>query len=135
MEDGDDVVVEIPKGPGEPRPPPAAARADFRFDGIGYRLRYDPDYVAPGGVEFSANWQIKCNNPLRKNCVKKRRVSARSTKDRGDIEPLAFLHSWAEMDAPPGTRHFLVNPNQDVVIAYTAAYGDELRDVLARRPV
>ena len=133
-EENDDVVAELPVEPA-PRPPPAADRGDRWFDGNGYRVRYDPDYVAPSGVRFSANWQLKCTNPLHRKCFKKKHVNDGSTKDCGEVEPLAFLHAWAELDTPAGERHSLQNPDQDVVIAYAAVYGEELRAILDRRPV
>jgi len=133
-EEVDDDVLPVPVE--QPRIRPVEYRGDRWTDGVGgYRVRFDPDYVTPGGIRFSANWQIKCLNPHhRRRCAKKVHVSAGSTSRCGDIEPLAFLHVWGEMpvDDNAESPHSRQPPPEDAVVAYAAAHGEELREVLAR---
>jgi len=131
----DDVVLGSDTEEAPPRAPPVGRRGDKWFNGpLGCRLRYDPDYVTPGGVRFSANWQIKCPNPLHKSCYKKKHVSAESTAECGENQPLAFLHLWAEMEPRPGEKHSLMNPETEEVVVYAAAYARELGEAFAMRP-
>ena len=132
-EDCDDVVLAAPEDPA-PRPPPAPGRGDRWFDGNGYRVRWGPDYVTPKGVRFSANWMIKCGNPLHNRCFKKRHASEAHMSECGEIEPLAFLHAWAELELTLGEHHPTSNPAQHQTVAYANAHGDELRAVIARKP-
>ena len=59
-EPGDDMVIPVE----EEEPPAPRTRAEHRpdkwVDGLGTKVRFDPDYVTPRGARFSANWQIRC---------------------------------------------------------------------------
>ena len=55
-----------------------------------------------------ANWILKC--PKHQNCQKTRGVGSFSTKRYGELEPLAHLHAWRDMDVPAHNTHRLCNP-------------------------
>ena len=131
VEDDDDVLMpavddaEVPRPRGRKRP-------DRWHDGINCRVRYDPDYITPGGVRFSANWTLQCTRPGHHKCFKKKHVSAASTALCGDIQPLALLHVWQEVDPEPGKRHNSAEPTSEQVAGFAAEHGAELWDVYHR---
>ena len=85
--------------------------------GIGTEVRFDPDYMTPGGVQFSANWQIRCAVHGKK-CTKKKHQSEASTTMCGDIEPLAFLHAWIPVPPAAGKSHAWTDPTDEEAKAY-----------------
>ena len=126
-------MLAVPEEEEVARVVPVDKRGDRWTDGIGHRARFDPDYVTPGGVRFTSNWQIKCLNPLHpRRCFKKRHINADSTSRCGDIEPLAFLHVWAAGEGRDGKPHSRTDTAIEDVVAYAESHGEELREVLAR---
>ena len=53
---------------------------------------------------------MKCPNPKHHNCQKTRGVGSFSTKRYGELEPLAYLHAWRDVDVPAHKTHRLCNP-------------------------
>ena len=88
----DDVVMEPPDPvPLRDRAARAADRGNVGWkDGMeGFLVRYDPSYITPDGVPFTANYQIRCKRHGNR-CIKKRHVTDAYTAHAGRIEPMAF---------------------------------------------
>ena len=107
---------------------------DFK-DGLdGARIAYD-NYVHPKSGKEYKNYIISCDGRGHGNCYKTRGALPAAIRRHGDLEPLAFLHSWRPCVWPsrPGVpTHRRENPSQAEVGAYFAAREAELRVVYAR---
>ena len=124
----DDVVMEPPDPvPLRDRAARAADRGNVGWkDGLeGFLVRYDPSYITPDGVPFTANYQIRCKRHGNR-CIKKRHATDAYTAHAGRIEPMAFLHAWAHGDVLPGKSHPLSPPPLVDVLAYAEAHRAEL---------
>ena len=60
------------------------------------------------------------------NCMKTRGIAAFSTKRYGELEPLAFLHAWRDMDVPPTKSHRQCNPKLSDIEDYINGNMDAL---------
>jgi len=134
-EELDDVMVPDD----DPQPPVKKPRASYKedapwLDGIlGCKVRWYPDYVVPATGKLAPNWQIRCCNPAHGRCIKKRHVNADATRKAGDIEPLAFLHTWAlETDPADGKSHANSPPLDAKVQEFARAHGEELWELYRR---
>lgn len=75
-------------------------------------------YGGTGGSIYE-NWIFKCDR--HENCMKTRGVAKFSTKNYGELEPLAFVHAWRDMVVPPTKSHRQCNPTlSDVQIQMDA---------------
>ena len=102
---------------------PPAPLADVRA-ALGRRKPLRRDYVPAIGGGFCFyeayvggssskpydNWIMTC--PRHDNCQKTRGVGVFSTSRYGELEPLAFLHAWRDMDVPPGRPHRRCTPTE-----------------------
>ena len=127
IEVGFDGVVVPPKRHRDDRP-------DWTDSIRGFLVRYDPDYVPPGGSKPVPNWRIKCKIVAHgKRCEKRRGETAAFTRQYGEVEPLIWLHAWAEHTEPAaGKSHGLTNPTQQSVDRVAEASLEELKAVLRR---
>ena len=64
------------------------------------------------------NWILKC--PWHANCEKTRGVGAKSGLRIGELEPLAFLHAWRDVQVPLGKPHRQCKPSEAAVDAQMA---------------
>ena len=64
----------------------------------GLRVRYFGDYVTKMG-KHEPHWVLYCNR-CPKGCHKRRGIVPAHERMYGEIEPLAFLHAWADMEWP-----------------------------------
>ena len=75
------------------------------------------------------NWILRCPTHGGR-CLKKRIVTADSTKRFGDIEPLAYVHSWISLLPPAGQTHSFQRPSAPVVAEYAKARRAELQELV-----
>ena len=105
-----------PPAPAPPAPPVGAAsarRQPKRRDyapAIGGGFCFYEAYVGGSSSNSYDNWIMTC--PRHEHCQKTRGVGAFSTRRHGELEPLAFLHAWRDMDVPPGRTHRRCTPTQ-----------------------
>ena len=89
-------------------------------------------YTDPNGV-YQPNWVMWCRNPDHKaGCHKRRGATEAYEAHHGIIEPLAFLHEWADIPWPsrPGVKsHALENPSQEDVNRLVAERRADLEEV------
>ena len=132
--EGDDVVVPAPV-PEVEEPPRKRARPDRGINWTASAedrlVRYDPDYVTPQGVAFAANYTLKCGLGHAR-CFKVRGVNTHNCKTFGKVEPLAFLHAWAETEPAPGKTHRTTDPSDVAVAAKVEEIGEALEEVIER---
>ena len=135
----DDDIIVPSSGVGDDDAPVAPVpRVPLRHVGWvaglpGYRVRFDPEYTTPKGVQFKANWQIKCVYPgCPRGCHKTRSVTDAFTAAAGDIEPLAYLHKWTETPADENKTHGRTDPRQEEVVAMAEARRDAFQAVYNR---
>ena len=139
----DDVVIAVEVDPPVPddddvviREPGARKRkredAPDWVDSLdGCRARFDPAYVvASTGQRSTANWQLMCRLHGPK-CIKKKHVSPKDAERFGDVDPLCFLHAWAETPPDPGKTHVQTNPKDDAVVRWGTARQAELPPIVA----
>ena len=90
-------------------------------------------YLHTDATEPYSNYKITCpcKDHARGVCMKTR--GAQFTHTHGDIEVLAFLHAWREMEFPaPGCKrtHALTDPPAEAVARWVRDRGAELRVLL-----
>ena len=76
------------------------------------------------------NWMFQC--PRHENCMKTRGVGAFSEKAHGELEPLAFLHAWRDMEVPPTKSHRQCNPSKEAVADQVVANLTALAELNAK---
>ena len=130
MPEQDDVVVggPVPK----PKAQPASTRRRDRREVTwlasvipGHHVSYD-EWPLTGGGTY-CNFIMKCNSHT--PCKKTR--GAHFTKKLGELEPLAFLHAWLQVDWNPcclGT-HAQLNPSPEAVAAVLSDHEFALQEL------
>ena len=117
-----------PKAPPPPVPPPTVRREQAP------RRKRDnkawvPAVGGEGGVYLDPykdymNWQFKCARcPDRHGCEKHKKFVV------GDLQPLAFLHAWHDVEPRAGKTHRNSDPTPEAVATYLAAHGAGLGDL------
>ena len=76
------------------------------------------------------NWILKC--PHHTNCERTRGCGVFATKRHAELEPLAFLHAWRDVDVPPGKKHRLCNPTTEQLDAQMAENAAAFADLNAK---
>ena len=105
-----------PPAPAPPAPPVGAAsarRQPKRRDyapAIGGGFCFYEAYAGGSSGNAYDKWIMTC--PRHEHCQKTRGVGAFSTRRHGELEPLAFLHAWRDMDVTPGRTHLRCTPTQ-----------------------
>ena len=129
------VSVPCPPAPVEPKSPPRPRVPGDWFDGpFGAKVSYKEYEDRKRGTAYS-EWKIKCNQPGHPtSCMKQRSISAAHTAQAGDIEPLAYVHTWLDTPAREGKTHAGTDPKNEDVVAFANAHGEALAPLLARRP-
>ena len=90
-----------------------ARRQPMRRDyvpAIGGGFCYYEAYAGGSSGKPYENWIMTC--PRHANCQKTRGIGAFSVRRHGELEPLAFLHAWRDMDVPPGRPHRHCTPTK-----------------------
>ena len=85
----------------ETAPRRKAQARDWKFAINGGQCFYEA-YQGPGGNTYK-NWILRCHR--HDNCEKTRGVADFSTNNYGELEPLAYLHAWRDMDVPRDKVH------------------------------
>ena len=85
-----------------------ARRRDYK-PGVGGGSVYFEGYREGEAGRLYPNWILVCNK--HEGCQKTRGVGYFSTKRYGELEPLAFLHAWRDMDVLPGKTHRQCTPS------------------------
>ena len=99
-----------------PAPPKIAARAaktrDW-VDAVGGGSCFFDSYDGGSHGKPYKNWMFQC--PRHENCMKTRGCGVFSEKLHGELEPLAFLHAWRDMEVPPSKSHRQCTPSKEAV--------------------
>jgi hypothetical protein len=139
---GADVVLLPPPEPedaSEAEGPPAAEperrerqKVQYKkgLDGAEIRYMVYPDKENP--LKFYKNYRIKCTNPDHPtNCGKTR--GRQFEQIHGEIEPIAFLHTWLLVHHPAAgaehKSHAMLDPSPEDVTAMVRDRAPELRQV------
>jgi len=145
-EGGGDGVAEVeleffgmpPIPPAVPSPKRRANQRKTKGDwkpgiqGTGTEVLYMPDYVDPKGKP-APNLKLRCDK--HDACEKRRGNTEGHTKHYGNIELIAFLWAWYEVDWPTAPRmmtHAQEFPPQSAVDAIMANHRQELEEIAAR---
>ena len=98
-------LADVRAAPGRRKP----LRRDY-VPAIGGGFCFYEAYVGGSSSKPYDNWIMTC--PRHENCQKTRGVGAFSTSRYGELEPLACLHAWRDMDVPPGRPHRRCTPTE-----------------------
>jgi len=135
-----DVIVEVDEVLAPP-PVPVAARPKREKRVIpwtpaldGCEVRYDANYVNVAKGKGYPNYTLRCPDPDHGQCFRTHGETETCCAKHGEIEPLAFLQTWAFTEWDPATyaSHRLQKVDQKDVDAYALANADALREVVAR---
>jgi len=130
---GGGAVDGIIMGSGDDEGQPILEREAYDFQpAIGDAKIVCHRYTHPVLLTTYTNWILKC--PRHHRCYKKRLILPNHTKTYGDLEPVAYLHAWIDMDPmKEGQSHSRgCNPKLDLVSAYMAGHRDEVQEVVDR---
>ena len=112
--------------------PPRRARepGDFVDAVNGCKMNWK-SYVTPAGRP-APNFKIKC--PYHYQCYKSRGSTDQFCSTYGAIEPIAYLHAWAEIPWPTTPKmgtHRQEAPSDDEVLAMLEAHRHEFEELLS----
>ena len=81
----------------------------------------------PTGAPYP-NFQISCprEDHAHVDCMRTRGDIPKHRLMCGDVEVLAFLHVWTQVEVKPGKNHPMTFPKPKDVAAYAEAHRDEL---------
>ena len=110
-------------------PPPKRRKLGREWkDGLfNAQISYKAYAQVEGGKAYR-NYIIKCTH-CPGTCSKTAGRVAKNMRKHGELEPLAFLHSWLEVEATEDKAHTLCDPSADAVDAFLANHEDELKDL------
>jgi len=85
---------------------------------------YQP-YSTPTGKAYP-NYTFYCAQCKPMHCARTRGDLPKFKSTSGEIEPIAFLHVWEQVQVPPGKKHNRVNPDPCDVTVFAETHRDEL---------
>ena len=123
--DEDDVLV----GSAAPQPKAAAERRDWIAGLCGAQVAYQ-NYVQHTGSTYTF-YLIRCTYHAQP-CIKTKGIGGKLEANLGRAGPLAFLHAWLDMEAPPERTHASQNPTLAMARTFHEAHKPELEALCDR---
>ena len=104
------------------------SKKDDCVPAIGGGLVYYDEYTPPFKIESYINWTLYCERPgCPADCQRTCGVISRNMKLlNSDLEPLALLHAWRDVDIDPEKGHRLTPVPDKKVIDFYEDHYDEL---------
>ena len=90
-----------------------AAKTRDWVDAVGGGSCFFDSYDGGSHGKPYKNLMFQC--PRHENCMKTRGCGVFSEKLHGELEPLAFLHAWRDMEVPPSKSHRQCTPSKEAV--------------------